>query len=310
MPSKVLKKFNRIYSLFKSLPLDTKGLIVFLFACLLSALLNCVIRKVVATFEPMLMVSYRSMGCIAMILPLLFFIPKNQHGMFNKTNFIKATVDFLSLPLWAMAIANIHISQAVSLSYLTPLFMAILAYFILKDKMGLNGWLAMLAGFIGAYIVLLPDTNGFNFYSIYVLGTCILWALGGILTKRLSAHQHPALIVLYTNIFIFLFSLPWANFRAISLEEFMLLFSLSFLACTSHLALAYAFSKTRITTLLPLDYTRLIFAAIFAFVFFGEVIKVNTIIGAIIIIAAATYIMRIKSFSKSPNKGIPKTSEG
>jgi drug/metabolite transporter (DMT)-like permease len=288
----MLRRLKTSISFFKNLSSELQGIAIFILSCLLSALLNCVIRKVTMTFEPMLMVSYRSLGCIAMSLPLLFLLPKGQAkiGIFKKANVVKAAIDFLSLPLWAMAIAHIHISEAVSLSYLTPLFIAILAFFILKDKMETSGWLAMLIGFIGAYIVLLPDTAGFNFYSIFVLATCVLWALGGILTKSLSSQQHPIVIVLYTNIFIFLFSLPFADFRAVTLEEIIILAALSFLACYSHLALAFAFSKTRITVLLPFDYMRLIFAAIFAFGFYGEIIKSNTIIGAVIIIAAATYI--------------------
>lgn len=272
------------------------GIIIFVFYCVLSALLNCVIRKVVKVFDPMLMVSYRSLGCIVLILPLLIFLSKQdlKSIAFKKQNLIKATVDFLSLPLWAIAVANIHISQAVSLSYLTPLFMAVFAYFLLKDKMELDRWVAMIVGFIGAYIVLLPDTQGFNFYSVFVLGTCVLWALGGVFTKTLSEFQHPIIIVLLTNIIIFLYSVPFANFRVITLGEFWLLLALSFLACSSHIVLACAFSKTRITLLLPFDYIRLVFAAMFAFIFYDEVISVNTGVGAVVIMAAATYITRQK----------------
>jgi drug/metabolite transporter (DMT)-like permease len=54
--------------------------------------------------------------------------------------------------------------------------------------------------------------------------------------------------------------------------------------------LASAYKHTRITNLLPYEYVKLVFTAIFAFMLFGEVITITTIIGSAIILTASFYI--------------------
>lgn len=277
-----------------SLSNSNKGVIVFLLTCALYALLNCLIRKISYSLNPYIMVSYRSIATIIILLPFMFFLPikDNAKYVFSKTNIYKAAADFLSMPLWFMAIAKLQIAEAVSLSYTTPLFAALLASTILKEKVGIEKGLALIIGFCGVLLLINPKIDSYNIYSFAVLGASILWAIGSVLTKNLAQTQPPIIIVFYTNIIICLFSMPFIilKFQSLDMNLFLIIFGAAVISCIASIGLAYSCGKSRLIELLPYDYTRMIFATIFGYIFFEESIGFNIILGSIVILLASVFI--------------------
>lgn len=275
--------------------------------CFCFALLNCAIRNVSYKFDPFVMASYRSMFCILLVMPFVLYVSRKQKpDKFNKLNFFKGSIDLLSLPIWTIAISNMKIAHAVAITFTTPLISAVLAIIFLKDYLSLNKWAALLIGFIGAYITVDPSASGeLNQYAFYVLGVCALWAIANVMTKSLATDkQHPVYIVLYSNIVIFILSLPFLfkSGRMLTLSETCDFVFLSGLACAGHFCLAWAYTKTKMSNLLPLDYTRLLFATLFGITIYGESVHYNTLIGTAIILGCSIYIA-----TNSRTKNAPKT---
>lgn len=268
---------------------EIAGILCAIAAYAFFGLLNCAIRESSHFVDHKTLVSYRSFFCILIALPLLYFVPRKQFSfsIINKNNFLKAGIDLLSLPLWALAIKHMQITEVVALSFTTPIFSAILALIILKDRATFARCIALGLGFVGVFIIMNPKDDGINIYSFYVLLCCLSWSLSSILTKKLTNKQHPILIVLYSNILVFLISLPfnYMNMRALNASEAMVIIALAGLATFGNMLLAFAYKHTRITVIVPFDYTRLLFTTFFAYIFFEEVAKANTLIGAFIIIA-------------------------
>lgn len=279
-----------------------QGVIIMIMACFCFALLNCAIRNVSYKFDPYVMASYRSFFCMLLVAPFVLYVNQRQKAdKFNKLNFYKGAIDLMSLPIWTIAISNMKIANAVAISFTTPLISAVLAIIFLKDYLNITKWLALLVGFTGAYIANPTAAGGFNEYAFYALGACILWACANVMTKSLATDkQHPVYIVLYSNIVIFLLSLPFLfnTGRMLTLSETLDFVFLSGLACTGHFCLAWAYTKTKMSNLLPLDYTRFLFATMFGITIYGELIHLNTIIGTAIILACSIYVAK-KSGTKN-----------
>ncbi|MFI4984201.1 MAG: DMT family transporter [Rickettsiales bacterium] len=284
-----------------------QGVIIMIMACFCFALLNCAIRNVSYKFNPYVMASYRSMFCIMLVAPFVLYVNKRQRAdKFSKLNFFKGTIDLISLPIWTMAISNMKIAHAVAISFTTPLISAVLAIIFLKDYLSRSKWAALMVGFTGAYIAVDPSASGdFNMYALYVLGVCALWATANVMTKSLATDkQHPVYIVLYSNIVIFCLSLPFLfeSGRMLTFSEILDYIFLSGLACVGHFCLAWSYTKTKMSNLLPLDYTRLLFATMFGITIYGESVHLNTLIGTAIILACSIYIAK-----KSGTNNDPKT---
>lgn len=57
------------------------------------------------------------------------------------------------------AIGHLPLSQAISLSYSTPLFVTVLAVIWLHEQVRLRRWLAVAAGFVGVLVILRPGSS-------------------------------------------------------------------------------------------------------------------------------------------------------
>ncbi len=259
-------------------------------------LLNICMRKLHGSFDPIMISAIRSFFCVVLFLPLALIIYNARKSLKNglsRLNFYKGIVDFLSIPAWALAISNMNIAEAVALSQTFPLFVTILAAIFLKEKLTLKKFTVIFIGMIGALIIIKPHTENFNMYSFVVLFICLLWASSNIMTKFLTNRtQNPLSIIVYTNLIIFSLSLPNAMFyfKMPDMNELQIAIAMSLLAGTGYICVAHAVSLTQVSTLAQIDAFRLIFATIFAYIFFGQVIDIYTIIGAIIIISCTTYM--------------------
>lgn len=283
-----------------------KGIMWIIVSLVMFALLNCMMRMLTdGAFHPFQILAYRSLCGLVLGFIGLTIIGLGNLGnaRLNKTNLIRGLFDFTSIYLWVAAISHMEITQAVSITFLTPIFGVILAAFFLNDKMSQVQWIACITAFIGAYIAANPNMHGFNIHSIKVVVTCLLWASSGILLKKLTIRkQHPLVIITYTNLIIFIATLPFIYniHRSPSVDEMALLLAMGVVGFAGSLTMVLAYQLTRITNLLPLEYLKLIFTAVFAFFLFEELIRMNTILGSVLILSASFYIS--KSAKDEPNE--------
>ena len=279
-----------------------KAIAFFLLACFCFGAMNSVIKILGHALNPYVISAYRALFCISITAPFLLWqlskqSPLKQSLKFRKVNLFKGVNDFLSTPLWVIAVTNMNIPEVVSITFLTPVITALLAVLIMKEKVSKQKWLIMSIGFCGAFIVVNPSSEKFNMYALVALLICFLWSATNLLTKNLSGKQHPFTIILYSNALVFLISLPFLmNLDySIAAENYAQLILLAVISVTGNYSLARAFSMSPVTNLLPFDYTRLIFATIVAYVMFGQVLTINAAIGGAIILLSSLYLIRNKS---------------
>ena len=75
-----------------------------------------------------------------------------------------------------------------------------------------------------------------------------------------------------------------------TLEEYVGLFVIGAFGSIGHVMLAQAFKEAEASAILPLDFTRLIWAAAVGYFLFGEVPGLWTWLGGGLIFSAATYV--------------------
>lgn len=272
-----------------------------LLCCFFNASLTCMVRYLGENISPYTILFYRNFFSLLIIAPFaLSDIRSNKDSdlyKFSKLNLARGVGGFLSMIFWFLGVVYLPITEAVALSFTLPLFVTIFAMIFLKERITYDKWLALLIGSIGVYLILLPGTTGFNKLSILVLVSTILWASTNIMVKSLTSSQSPQVIIFYMALTIFPLSIPFfiKNFHIPNLKEFVILI---LIACSSNIAqlfLAKAYKVTKVSVVIPFDFTRLIFASIFSFLLFSEIIKMHTIIGAALIIFGSFIVVRKES---------------
>lgn len=261
-------------------------------SCFIFVIIWGLIRVVAEDIHPFVIVFYRTLFAILAFMPFLvkhgLVILKTEHlgqhalrGMFSL---------FGTLGLF-YAVAYVALADVVAISYSAPIFAAVGAVLILKEKVHWRRILAIVFGFVGVLVVLRP---GFQEFSLGLLAAILgSFMLAGslVVIKSLSGTDRPEAIALYSFLFVLpgsliaaLFFWSWPSFR-----NLLILIVIGILVSLAHTALARAFTYGKATTILPLDFSRMIFATILGAVAFNESPDYFAWIGASIILGSTVY---------------------
>lgn len=193
------------------------------------------------------------------------------------------------MQLWTYSIITMDLTIATALSFTAPLFASILAVFFLGETSNTTRWLCLITGFAGTLIVLKPDVSAGLHGGAVVLLTTTLWAAAGIMVKSLT-NTEPALRILWImTCLMTVFSIPfaWHIWRLPNAYEAMLLACVAISSLIAHFCMVKAYSLATVVSLMPFDFTRLLFTSIFAFFFFEESLSATTALGGAVIVLSA-----------------------
>ena len=219
-----------------------------------------------------------------------------------KQHFWRSLVGVIGMHFWFASLVMLPLNTAMAISFTVPIFGTILAVLLLGERAGWRRWLAVLIGFAGVLIVVRPDGDVPMFGAAMGLCASATIALTSTMIKSLTKTEHTDAIIYYMALFMMLFSAPLGvyHWQPVSQEQFLLLVLVATLATAAHQFMTRAFSMMELVKLIPIDYMRLIFTAALAYLFFGEVITADTIIGAVIIMGSTFYIAKREAVRSRP----------
>ncbi|MDV5168667.1 DMT family transporter [Photobacterium rosenbergii] len=198
----------------------------------------------------------------------------------------------IQLWLWALAYP-VPIWQGIALLMTSPLFATIGAGIFLKENVGTARWLATLAGFSGAMIILEPWSDGFSWATLLPVAAAFFWACYSLMVKKMSASESPTTIVVYLLILI----TPYNLFLAV--PEFtlpqtgltwLLLGAAGLLTALAQWAIAKAYAVADASFVQPFDHAKLPLNVLGGWLVFGWVPPGRLWLGAAIIIASVAFI--------------------
>ena len=286
---------------------EMQGILWILLNSFWFSVMTSIVRYIGADLNAFVVVFFRNIFAVPVIALLILPYRKNLFSFSRvKIHFPRACVAIFAMTLWFYTITIMPLTEAVALSFVTPLFTSIAAIIFLKEKAGYHRWTALVIGFIGVLIILRPTPGHFNYATIFVLITALLWSASNLLAKRLTKTEHPNVIVFFLTLFMTLLSFPLAitHWQWPHPEQLIWLFILGVVSNFSHIALSKAIAKTDITVILPFDFTRLIFISLISYFAFQQKPDIWTFVGGSIIILCTVYVARrearIRKFANVP----------
>ena len=267
----------------------SKALLCLMTSALLFSIMGVCIRFASETVDNPTVVFFRNAVGLFIFIPMLF----KQGLSFIKTDKLwmhtwRSVVGLAAMYGFFYAIAHLKLSNAMVFSYSSPIFIPLIAYFFLKEKISLGMIIAAVVGLIGVLLVAKPDQGMFNALSVIGLGACFLSAMAFVTVRALTSTEPPERIVFYFCIFgTLISSIPmfW-HWRAFTLKELALLITAGLLANISQLFMSYAYSLAPAGQIGPMNYIAIVFAGIWGFIFWHEIPDMFSIIGISIILIA------------------------
>lgn len=221
----------------------------------------------------------------------------------NKFYISRSIVYTLGIVFWASALTLIPITEATAISYLTPLIAAFFGVIILKEEMNSSILFSLILGIIGMLIILKPFNNNILLTGVsFAIASALMWSVHDVIVKfqtKSDSWLQQAHIVFFL---VSIISAPMAIYvwKPIDLKYLILCLLIGVLSVINKFFLVTALSKTQLVTLAPISFLRLIFTAVMAYLFFGEVVDSYSIFGALVIIYSTR--LMIKKSSKMLTK--------
>lgn len=267
----------------------SKALLCLMTSALLFSIMGVCIRFASETVDNPTVVFFRNAVGLFIFIPMLF----KQGLSFIKTDKLwmhtwRSVVGLAAMYGFFYAIAHLKLSNAMVFSYSSPIFIPLIAYFFLKEKISLGMIIAAVVGLIGVLLVAKPDQGMFNVLSVIGLGACFLSAMAFVTVRALTSTEPPERIVFYFCIFgTLISSIPmfW-HWRIFTLKELALLITTGLLANISQLFMSYAYSLAPAGQIGPMNYIAIVFAGIWGFIFWHEIPDMFSILGISIILIA------------------------
>lgn len=277
------------------LPRNTRGAGFALVGTLLLTLMAVLFKVLGQKLPPFEVLFFRFLAGLIAMLPLFarsgFGVLRTQrHGM----HFLRGLFGMLGNAAGIYAIVHMAIADAITIQFSRPLFMLVIAGLFLGEAVGLRRAGVAVAGFAGLMMITRPFGEGFEPWAI----VAALGALNGtfvVLTvKLLSRTESTRVIMFYFAVWTTILSfVPMLFFwQTPTPIELLLLALTGVLGIAGQGCFTHGLGLGDTTFILPFDYMRIVFAAIFGIFLFAEIPGLWSVIGAAVIIGSSLYLIR------------------
>ncbi|MCP4390990.1 MAG: EamA family transporter [Gammaproteobacteria bacterium] len=297
-----------------TIPNSTNGAIILVFGLFLFSFQDVIIKHFSDHFSVLQIVFYR--GLISMMIILtLFIVMQKQIPLLSRRPplmLARGLLGFCSYTCYYLAVAAMPLAEVVSITFTMPLFVTAMSALVLREKVGLHRWGAVVIGFIGVLIILSPEGE-FNPLAVaFAFGAAISYASHATITRFLGSHDYP-LTIAFNAIGIFtlasavlslamyfgllnissdhpslaFFSRDWAPLQGFDL---LLILVIGVIAAVGFFCLSKAYCLAEASAVAPFEFSYIIWAVMVGYIFWNEVPNLTTIIGVMVLAGSSLYI--------------------
>ena len=274
-------------------------------ATLFGSFMGAGVKLMSNDLHPIIICFYRCLMGLIIITP---FVALNNFKAIKSTNtklqLIRAAINIISMICWFSAIGIMHFEKATALGFTTPLFTTILAVIVLGEVIRFHRTAALILGFVGIIIIIRPGYVPFEFGTLLMLAASFSFSFVLIFVKKLSATDSSLTIIFYHLLFMtpVFFILSLFFWETINFDQLIIFIFMGASGLLSHWCLAQAFKLSETTFVMPLQFTKLIWASLIGLFLFSEQPDVWTWIGGTIIFISVVYITYREAFRKKGTK--------
>lgn len=193
--------------------------------------------------------------------------------------------------VFVLAFAYLPLAETHAVAATSPLIVIALSAPLLRERVGLHRWLAVIAGFVGVLLIIRPGFEELTWPLALPLLGAFLWGLYQIMVRMCARDDAPETTLLWSA-FVGLAAvsiLAPFYWRAPDLLAGTLMLGIGVLGALSHFALIKALDFAEASAVQPYGYTLLVWAAVLGALVFGDIPALWTVIGGIVVVLSGLY---------------------
>ena len=201
------------------------------------------------------------------------------------------------------ALTRLPLADATAISFASPLITVALAAIVLKERVRVYRWTAVLVGFAGVIVMLVPHFDVGRYAgaaattaavgSLLALFSAFCNAGTVIQTRRLTQSETTSSIVFYFSLICAIagaLTLPFA-WHTPTGSELAGLIALGILGGLAHILLTESYRHAAASVVAPFDYSSMLWALLLGYWLFGELPAALVYVGACIVTGAGLFVI-------------------
>jgi len=252
-------------------------------------------RQLLAHMGPFQVLFVRSVIMLAIVL---LVVAQSENAVTSTRRLplhvLRNVVHFAGQYCWVFAIGALPLATVFAIEFTMPVWTAILAALLLKEKLTPNRMTMLALGLIGVLIILRPGFGFFHVAALVALAASLFYAGNMIATKRLAATDSPLAILFWMSVVQTPLSLVTAlpQWVAPPPADLPWMAVMGIGSYAAHYCMSRAFRLADATVVVPIDFTRLPLIAVVGALFYGEAFDPMILVGAAVIFAGTYASLR------------------
>jgi drug/metabolite transporter (DMT)-like permease len=278
-----------------------------LLSALLFAALSALVRKLSDVTPVGQLVFFRSACAIPPVL--IIYALRGELMVAVRTTRVFGQLGRGALSIGGMytnfsALQRLPLADATAISFASPLITVALAAIILKEKVRIYRWTAVLVGFGGVVVMLIPHLDLSLYATVGAMSVATVGSLFALFaafcnagtviqTRRLTQSEATSSIVFYFSLMTALaglVSLPFA-WHTPNGTEWLLLIGTGLFGGIGHIFLTESYRYAPASVIAPFDYSSMLWALLLGYWMFGELPTVLVYVGACIVAGAGLFVI-------------------
>ena len=207
------------------------------------------------------------------------------------------------------AFSVLPLAQTYAILFAAPLLITVLAIPVLGEVVRARRWIAVLVGLAGVLVVLRPGQTELSLGHAAALTAAVGGSIASVVVRKIGSEERPVVILLYpmvANFVLMACALPFV-YEPMPIEHLGMVGIIALFGWVANRLVIRAYQEGEAAIIAPMQYSQIIWAALFGALFFNEAIDLWTAVGASIIIASGMYIVLRESRGSSANTPVLRT---
>lgn len=280
-----------------------KGMLWIIVATFFFSLMGSFVKLGATHFSNVELVFYRSFISLLFLFIYIVISQKEIKTPHLRKQIDRGVVGFLSLAFFFYAIAHLNLGSAMTLNYTSPIFLGFFLPLISHQKIKKSILLCTITGFIGTLFILDPHGEWQSWFAGLIgLISGIGAALAYIHVIQLSKLNEPDWrTVFYFTLVSTLGSGLWISFtdyQRLIWDDVWILIPLGLSATIAQIAMTRAYRLGNSLVIGALSYLTIVFSGVISLLYFNETMRMEDVLGAILIIASGAIASNISLKSR------------
>jgi drug/metabolite transporter (DMT)-like permease len=272
----------------------TLGILLMILGIFLYSANDTLGKWLTATYSVGMIMLLRSCAAMVVLTPFI-----HKHGGLATLRqaprpwlqLLRVTVTVGEIGFFYWSVSLLPLADVMTYYLAAPIFVVAISAVLLKEKVDAHRWAAVVAGFIGVIIVLRPSSESLSWGALIAIGGSLFFAALMLTTRQLRGTPDSTLLTFSTMATLIvgavLAPFTWTTPTPMGLASLALI---GVVALMAQLCVTRSLRLAPASTVVPYQYTMLIWAVVFGYYIFGDEPRLSMLLGAALIIAAGFYI--------------------